>query len=188
MCSRVLPLRSQVDSLEQDVLEVLSLVLFAKNTFAPINRLPLDVFSLFPYHCDDDKSLITMTHVCRSWREILVSRSSLWTTFECADVEKTRTYLERSGTCPFEVYLKKGRYLTNAFRLMVPHLYRLRTLSASSTTLKFIKCLNSPAPLLKKLELTSTSDKFPVIKATMFGGNFASLHELRFSGVIPGLA
>ena len=86
---------SQVGILEHDVLEVLSLVRSMKNTFAPINRVPREVFSLIPEYCKTDEALVALTHVCRGWREQFVSRSSLWTSLDCTNVEKTRVYLKR---------------------------------------------------------------------------------------------
>jgi len=69
----------QVDALEQDALEVLGFVRSMKNNFAPISRIPPDVFSLIPEYLEKDhldENLITMTHVCRYWRELLIARST----------------------------------------------------------------------------------------------------------------
>ena len=71
----------QVNILERDVIEVLSLIWTMKNGFAPINWIPPEVFSLIPKHwshAEMDKNLITLIHMCRGWRELLIDRSSLW--------------------------------------------------------------------------------------------------------------
>jgi len=52
-----------------------------------------------------DEASITLTHVCRGWRELFVSRPSLWTRLDCRSIEKTRVYIERSKTSPFEILL-----------------------------------------------------------------------------------
>ena len=70
--------------LEQDALEVLSLIRSMKNTFAPVNRIPWGVLSIIPDYCDTDYELVAFTHVCRGWREEFISRSSLWTSLDCA--------------------------------------------------------------------------------------------------------
>ena len=169
---------------------MLSLVRSTKNTFAPVNRIPPDVLVLIPHHCDTYKDSITLTHVCRGWREILTCHPPLWTVLDCADINKTRSYLERSKTCPLEISLEEG-FLNDAFLLTVPHLHRLGalTLSWSSDSLfELTKHLGSPAPFLKKLKLVFTNTRNPVIKDAIFNGDLSSLHELRLSGVIANLA
>ena len=74
-----------------------------KNTFAPINRVPPEVFSLIPDHCETDEELIKLTHVCHGWREILISRASLWTPLDCRNLDKTGVYIQRSRGSPLEI-------------------------------------------------------------------------------------
>ena len=184
---------SQVGILEHDVLEVLSLVRSMKNTFAPINRVPREVFSLIPEYCKTDEALVALTHVCRGRREQFVSRSSLWTSLDCTNVEKTRVYLKRSKASPLEVRLGEeecAHFLEDAFLLTVPHLGRLKGLSLSGSSnnlIQLVKHFGSPAPLLEKLKLNFTYIKTPVIQDTIFDGNFSSLRELRLSGVTANL-
>ena len=94
---------------------MLSLVRSVKNSFAPVNRIPPEILSLTPdyyeYDEDDvdedkvDKDLIALTHVCRSWRDVFISRSSLWTRLDFTNVDKTRTYIHRSKSSPLEINL-----------------------------------------------------------------------------------
>ncbi|KAF9643191.1 hypothetical protein BDM02DRAFT_3104714, partial [Thelephora ganbajun] len=89
----------QLDTLEHDALEVLRLLRSTRNTLAPINRIPPEVLTLIPDfwdRSDRGQDVIALTHVCRAWREIFTSHSSLWTDFDCMDSNKTRVYLERS--------------------------------------------------------------------------------------------
>jgi hypothetical protein len=70
----------QADALERDGFEVLRLVRSMKNSLAPINRVPPEILSLIPDYCcedDMDRDLVALTHVCRSWRDTFISRSSL---------------------------------------------------------------------------------------------------------------
>ena len=72
---------------------MLNLVRSMKNEIAPISKLPSEVFSLILEYWesdDKDEDLITMTHVCRCWREILIARSSLWARLDCMNIDKTR--------------------------------------------------------------------------------------------------
>jgi len=121
------------------VLEVLGLVQSMKNNLAPINRIPPDVFFLIPEYLDgdddddddDDQNLIAMTHVCRSWRELLITRPSLWTRLYCENTDRTRVYIERSKSAPLELFLYGGgdrTYLEEAFLSVVPHIGRLKSL------------------------------------------------------------
>ena len=179
--------------LEQDALKVLSLVRSMKNTFAPINRVPQGILSLVPDYCDTDKELVALTHVCRGWRERFISCPSLWSFLDCANVEKTRAYLERSKTHLLEVQLgreESASFLKDALLLTVPHLGRLETLSlygSSDDLLQLTKYSGSPAPLLEKLKLTSARAETLVIQGAIFDGHLPSLHELRLSGVITNL-
>jgi hypothetical protein len=183
-----------VDALEQEALEVLSLVRSMKNTFAPINRIPQEVLSLIPKHCDTDEVLITATHVCRGWREQFISHSSLWTTLDCATVNQTRAYLERSKTSPLDICLGgKGRapFLNDAFLLTVPHLGRLRSLSVTASSIKLVELikhfLHCRAPLLEELKICSTSTSPPSIPAVIFDGNLSSLRKLYLDGALTNL-
>ena len=165
-----------------------------KNTLAPINRVPQVVLSLIPDHCETDQELITMTHVCRGWREQFISRSSLWTFLDCTSVDQTRVYLERSKTFPLEIWLgeeTRGPFLHDAFLLTVPHLGRLKSLSISGSSNNLVELtkhfLHCRAPLLEKLRIRSTSDDFLTIQGAIFDGDLLSLRELRFSGAFTDL-
>ena len=160
------------------------------NTFASINRIPPEVLALIAHHRNADKSLRTLTHVCRRWREIFVSHASLWTGLDCETINKTRLFLERSKTSPLRIRTK-GRFLNDAFLLTVPHLDRLESLSfswSSTSLLQFIEHLGSPSPLLKTLSLIVTHGERPVLRDSIFGGTLSSLRELRLGGVITNLA
>ena len=80
----------QLDALEQDALETHSNLWPLRNTLAPINRIPPEVLSLIPDYSDEDdpdQVSIALTHVCHSWREIFISRSSLWTYLDLKNVD-----------------------------------------------------------------------------------------------------
>jgi len=164
-----------------------------KNTFAPVNRIPTDVFSLIPEYCDSDKDLIKLTHVCHSWREIFISRASLWTSLDCVGPQKTSVYLERSRTSPLKIRLRgwdHSLFHNAAFFLTLPHLGRLKTLTIngiSRSTLGPIEYLGSRAPLLKKLEIHFHDLPIRLTATSLFDGNLSSLRKLRLSGVLTNL-
>ena len=181
----------QVDALEQDASEVLSMVRSIKNTFAPINRIPPEVLSLIPdFYCDPNEGLIELTHVCRHWREIFISRASLWTFLDCVDLDQTRIYLERSKMSPLEMWFARDGYHPfpdDTLLLIAPHVGRLKALTLlgpSKIILKFINHFGSPAPLLEELDIQVCSPYTTVSEGALFGGNLSSLRELRLSGVL----
>ena len=174
---------------------MLSLVRSTKNTFVPINQFPPEVLSLIAWHHfhpeDPDEELITLTHVCRSWREILISHASLWTSLDCTDVDKTRVYLERSKTSPLKIHLEH-RWLCDAFLLTVPHLDRLGSLFLTGAPNDLLQLIQehfvSPAPLLKTFSIWVTEVGDFSLQDSIFGGDLSSLHELLLDGAVTNLA
>ena len=149
-----------MDVLEQDALEILSTVRSLKNSKAPINRIPPEVLSLIPDYSDEDdpdELPITLTHVCRSWREIFTSRPSLWTTLDMTNISKTRTFIQRSRSSPLDIYVSNlghETYLDDALSLAIPHIPRFRSFifhsDAIPDTLRNFSCHTS---LLEELEI-----------------------------------
>ena len=164
------------------------------NSFAPINRIPPEVLSLIPdyWHEDPtDKDLITLTHVCRSWRTIFTSRPSLWDYFDCGNVDKTRAYVGRSKAAPLEVWLEDtydSFYSKEAFLLVTPHINRLQylTIITDGPQEDLISHCFRHAPLLKALHI-STTFATSVLSGAFLEGDLPSLHSLRLDGVITQL-
>jgi hypothetical protein len=178
----------QVDALEQDAFEVLRLVRSMKNSLAPINRIPPEVLSLIPdyYHeYNIDQDLIAFTHVCRSWRDTFISRSSLWTKLDFIDTDKTRTYIQRSQSSPFELYLQDDEVIDDAFPLIIPHIQQLKSLTVDArdlpSALRHFRC---HVPLLRRLDINISAEIDPVLDSALFNGDFSSLHELYLFGVL----
>ena len=190
----------QVDVLEQDAFEVLRLILSLKNELAPINRIPPDVLTLIPDFWDKrhrDKDLIALTHVCQAWREIFISRSSLWTGFECVDAEKN---LKRSQSSPLDLWIWRtdGRPPHDLF--LPPHdpflevishaIGRLKSLSITAS-LKILPGITAqlffPAPLLESLSLCGgyrTRTWYnPALATSLFNGDLSSLRVLHLQCV-----
>ena len=174
---------------------MLSLTRSVKNTFALMNKMLPDVLSLIPDCWEDrsrDEGLIKLTHICRSWRENLVSRPSLWARLDCTNVEKTKTYIERSKSSPLEIYLGRVNrvpYREQAFILAIAHVDRLRSLSVSEDLpiRVLAKHFSCPAPLLRKLNISLGLQRTPILPDTLFNGDLSSLRELRLNGVITPL-
>ena len=168
-----------------------------KNNLAPINRIPPGIFSTIPdYWVDDDtadEDLVTATHVCRGWRNLFISRPSLWTQLDCTHVEKTRIYVERSKPFPLDVYIREDKgapFFVDAFLLTIPHLGRLKNLSLFGPSRDLVGIINQrlryPTPSLEELKICFT-DAPCLIESAIFDGNLSSLRELRLSGVLTSL-
>ena len=168
-----------------------------KNTFALVNRTPPEVLSLIPDYVEDserNEASITLTHVCRGWRELFISRPSLWARLDCRSIEKTRVYIDRSKNSPLEIHLD-GHYIPSyceeAFLLAVPHASRVKTLSAigwlpsdSPALLQtLVEQFSRPVPLLEKLKIDVLCTT-PTLPTTLFNGDVSSLRELSLTGIL----
>jgi len=164
-----------------------------RNTFALVNRTPPEILSLIPDYWEDDhkdETLIKLTHVCRGWREIFISRPSLWTSLDCTDVDKTRVYAERSKYSPLQLRLGQS-YRAEAFLLAVPHIPRLKTLVVSGDPTEILPALvehfSCAVPLLDKLKISFARNQAPNLPEKLFNGDLSSLCELSLSGVTTPL-
>ena len=165
-----------------------------KSSFLPISRIPPEVLSLIPDYCEEeyvDRASITLTHVCRRWREAFISRSTLWTHLDCMDVDKTRTYIQRSKSSPLRIFIFDtwGKRCPNhAFSLVIPHISRIRSLmilaGAIPDLLRHFRC---HPPLLEELDINITLLPTLTIDNAMFGGDLSPLRRLTLIGVVTHL-
>ena len=163
-----------------------------KNTFALVNKTPPEILSLIPDYWEDDhkdETLIKLTHVCRGWREIFISRPSLWTDLDCTNVDKTRVYIDRSKSSPLQIHLERS-YHAEAFLLAVPHIPRLKNLVVSGDPTEILPALvehfSCPIPLLDRLKISFVRDA-PKLPEKLFNGDLSSLRKLTLSGVTTSL-
>ena len=184
----------QLDILEQGVLKILHLIRFWRNRLAPVSRIPPEILALIPdfwNHDDDDRDqdVITLTHVCRAWREVFTSRSSLWTNLNCENKDQAHVYLERSKSLPVNLSLNADDDLPSYhpfFEIIPRAIGRLRSLSIGvEGDLQTITAhLFRPAPLLEELSICGDSDcSNPVLTPTLFNGDLSSLRKLRLNCV-----
>ena len=169
---------------------------------APVNRVPSEILALIPdfwnkYLDNRRRDLIALTHVCQAWREVFISRSSLWTDLDCENEDETRIYLERSGSLPVNLTLETDDQLPfhHPFSKIIPHaIGRVRSLTILGTpeNLQDITAhLSRPAPLLEKLWIRGGYYKAPhlnpMLTPTLLGGDLSSLRRLRLASVNTGL-
>jgi len=158
---------------------------------APVNKIPPEILVLIPDFWnarDRRQNVVALTHVCRAWREVFVSRSSLWTDFDCLDEEKTRVYLERSKSSPINLSLKLNERIPSydPFFQLIPHATgRLKSLFVKGL-LRDVKVITSrlshPAPLLEHLSIRfdppNALGRHPALPSALFNGDLSSLRML----------
>lgn len=187
----------QVDALERDVVQVLHLVRSMKNSFALINRIPPDILSFLPdfYDGDDDeegggegkdKDIIALTHVCCRWRDTFISRPSLWNRLDLGNVDKTRTYLQRSRSFPLKIHLGWREAIDEAAILIIPHIRRLQSLTIRAQYLpSVLGHFRLDTPLLERfsIQIPGEFQPNPLLDSSLFNADISSLRELRLEGV-----
>ena len=67
-----------VSQLDQDVSTALAAIREWRNSFVPINRVPLDVLSLIPTHLSAQRDRFRTSSVCRHWRRTFLQHAALW--------------------------------------------------------------------------------------------------------------
>jgi hypothetical protein len=165
---------------------------------APVNRIPSEILTLIPdfwhkYGDRRDRDLVTLTHVCRAWREMFTSRSSLWADLDCKNYDRARVYLERSKSLPINLSLHADNHLPShhPFFEIIPHaIGRLRSLFIEGP-LEDLRGITDhtprPAPLLEKLLICGDHHYKPhlrpVVAPALFGGDFSSLCSLGLRSV-----
>jgi hypothetical protein len=169
---------------------------------APVNRIPPEILALIPdfwdkYYDDRDQDLVALTHVCRAWREVFISRSSLWINLDCQGEDQARTYLERSKSLPVNLSLDTTYRLTSyhPFFEIIPHAVgRLRSLYIEGPLedLEHLTAhLSPPAPLLEKLSICGYHNDRPhirpVLTPTLFNEDLSSLRSLYLEHVCTRL-
>jgi hypothetical protein len=140
-------------------------------TAAQDNRLPPELLAAIFVHlskqklplpgCKDSyfvRDLVSVTHVCRFWRQAAINAPELWTEITIRNAEAIKAFLERSGELPLNVDLRLGSGDAvetdhDILDALVPHTHRFRQLSvyvprgpSYKTSIPFTK----PAPLLEK--------------------------------------
>ena len=132
--------------------------------------------------------MISLTHVCQAWREIFISHASLWTRFDCVDMDKTRVYLERSKSSPISLWIGQGNDLSPHDPLLqvIPHATsRLKSLTVHAKREQIDNItlhLSHPAPRIEHLSIycgsVLDSANKPVLETALFNGDLSSLHAL----------
>jgi len=169
-CSQVTRVRT---TLEKEVLPKLRSL---ESILQPINRLPKDILILVPRFFTNEvgehemfpmnKPLIMMTHVCRSWRNLLLSTPSLWTQIDFSTYKSKQAegFLGRSRKQFLDIHHffgSRGDTTEPFLSTTLQNLYRVRRLDIGSTSQRLERVLvqfTAPAPELQHLEIMNDID------------------------------
>ena len=104
----------------------------------PVNKLPPEIISQIT-RCllnDDTRPIIPLTHVCRYWRESIISIPENWTLISSFQPGLAALSLERSKAAPLHLYLHETpTELSLGFRkLLASHTQRAGTLRIDDVT------------------------------------------------------
>ena len=138
--------------------------------------------------------LITMTHVCRSWRNVLLSTPSLWTRLDFSVSTKSQQaegFVPRSGNQLLDVhhFLEHQDDVEPFLSTTLHNISRLQQLEIGSSLShlgNLLRNFSVPAPELKHLRISnnpSVTAKLPII----FGGRLPKLTSLSLHHLFTNL-
>ena len=138
-----------------------------------------------------ERDLLRASHVCRHWRDTLISSSRLWTRFQCVDVARTKQYLIRSQPVPIDVIADFDSDIQGviALKSATDRFGSLTLRLQPSDLLQVFRHLAAPAPALKHLEVSAMPHRGdgptfrPTIPATFLGSSTPALRSLRLNGI-----
>ena len=130
----------------------------------PVNRLPPEILSHIALYLigsdeDDAISVVPLTHVCRYWRESIISTPEIWALVSGKNEDMTTVCLGRAKAAPLKItlYMPLGSSFTDIF---ASYLQNTRTLviHSISTIEEFMSVFPDfprSMPTLRSLELAA---------------------------------
>ncbi|KAI0309662.1 hypothetical protein OF83DRAFT_1288503, partial [Amylostereum chailletii] len=167
----------------------------------PIAQLPVEmllhIFALLIHKrtpsLPDDTSLI-LSHVCRHWRAVAIGFDALWTTISTSNKpEWTTLSLERSRSAPLDVFIlhHQNTDLQERYHRVSWDMSRFESLNLAirswpDETDAFLRAQHDmlarlaacPAPLLRRLTISSSPDVEPLSTSLFAGATPPNLRHL----------
>jgi hypothetical protein len=155
----------------------------AKNSLAPINKLPPETLAQVAVFFESGRQLINATAVCQHWRTTLLSFPRLWNTIRCSSQMQFEAYLERSKSVLLDVRLA----YFSLFESLVPHTSRLAALAirvdCSSDFSQVARYLPNLIPTLHKFSIVSFALDMLNLPPSISNDHFAHVKELELGGI-----
>ena len=93
-----------VSQLDRDASVALATIREWRNSFARVNRIPMDILTLIPTHLPTQKDRFHAASVCRHWRGALLKHGALWSQlFLRKGEECVSTLLKRAKGSPLDI-------------------------------------------------------------------------------------
>ena len=146
-----------VSRLDEDTTTALTTIREWRNSFASINRIPLDVLSLIPTHLPSHSDRFRASFVCRHWRRVFLHHAGLWSElFVSRGEDYVKTLLERAKGSALDVFIND--YASSCAMLpLLTRTQQIRRLEFSSDEWKIFeecsKIISGPLPLLHTLKI-----------------------------------
>ena len=100
------------------------------------------------------------------------------------NIDKTRTYIQRSQSSPLEVYIG-GNAAVDASALVIPHIHRLKSVTIRTEKLpRVLEYFPCHTPLLEQMDIDLCSTASQAPDNAFLNGDFSSLRKLRLCGGI----
>lgn len=139
-----------------------------------------------PKVCGGDyQPLVTMSQVCRYWRDTLVSNPESWSFISSEYMDLVPLALQRSGSYPLEVELGTDTLFSHAIHHIGPHVNRLATLRCyfEEPNIIFLRSFSQldPSPNLHTLSIRTTRAPAvdpKTIEMPLVAGDMPSLRTL----------
>ena len=147
-----------VSQLDQDTSTALATIREWRNSFAPINRVPLDILSLIPTYLPYQKDRLLATFVCRHWRRTFLQQGTLWSRifFKKGEVY-AKTLLERAKGSALDIIIEKDSPIDTVISLLSPYARQIKHLRFTRTCwpdiAKFSEAGSGQLPLLRTLNI-----------------------------------
>ena len=135
-CGGISPSSLQIKRLEAGARNILKFIPTLSNMAQPANRLPQELLSriaryiLLDENNIDAKSVIPLTHVCRHWRESIISTPSNWTLISNNRSKLTTLSLERAKAARLDVSIDMHQFGADpgSLGLITPYIQNIDTL------------------------------------------------------------
>ena len=156
----------QIESLEGKAREILELIPSLRNLLRPANRLPPEALSRIAWfmgeYATDATPIIPLTHVCRYWRESIVSTPGNWRFISSESIHLTELSLERCQAAPLELWLSMSQLEENSrfTAVITPYMQNteilyVRSISTTEELAQALPDFPRSMPNLRKLVLSS---------------------------------
>ena len=184
LCSFTLDAVTQLD---RSTSTALAAIREWKNSFTPINRIPLDVLSLIPTHLSSQEDRFRATFVCRHWRRTFLQHGTLWSQVSFQNGEAyMKILLERAKGAALDVSIGEDVPATS-MAVLSPHVQQIKYLEFNLTRWKdirkFSEVNSGPLPLLHTLTIFPEDRKGPVAISppSHLFSNATNLEEFTFN-------